>query len=46
MDIDEYLERNFLNMPLEPPLFYNWEIGIRFELGDPYEKSESYGKKK
>jgi hypothetical protein len=35
--IDEYLESNFSNLKLRPPLFYNWKFGIRFELGDPNE---------
>lgn len=37
MRIDEYLESNFSNLKLRPPLFYNWKFGIRFELGDPNE---------
>ncbi|PGY13199.1 DUF3885 domain-containing protein [Bacillus sp. AFS031507] len=40
MLLDEYLDRNFPNLPICPPLFYNWNIGIRFELGDPKEEND------
>lgn len=30
-----YLNNHFPNLKLCPPLFYNWNIGIRFELGNP-----------
>jgi hypothetical protein len=32
--------KNFPGLSLEPPLFYNWNIGIRFELGDPNEEND------
>ncbi|MGG1663393.1 DUF3885 domain-containing protein [Brevibacillus sp. NRS-1366] len=38
MQIDEYLDSNFSNLKLRPPLFYNWKFGIRFELRDPNEE--------
>nr|WP_154319282.1 DUF3885 domain-containing protein [Metabacillus idriensis] len=31
--INDYKKENFSNLSLRPPLFYNWEIAIRFELG-------------
>ncbi|WP_270182020.1 DUF3885 domain-containing protein [Alkalihalobacillus sp. CinArs1] len=27
------MESNYPNLELKPPLFYNWDIGIRFQLG-------------
>ncbi|AZB44851.1 DUF3885 domain-containing protein [Bacillus sp. FJAT-42376] len=27
------MNKNFPNLKLSPPLFYSWDIGIRFELG-------------
>lgn len=35
-DFQDYLQLNLHGISLEPPIFYNSEIGIRFELGDPY----------
>ena len=29
----DFMNENFPNLNLRPPIFYNWEIGIRFELG-------------
>ncbi|WP_082919449.1 DUF3885 domain-containing protein [Cytobacillus oceanisediminis] len=36
------MEVNFPNLKLRPPLFYNWDIGIRFELGVDYDSDEIY----
>lgn len=33
MLLNDYMNEIFPNLYLRPPLFYNWEIGIRFELG-------------
>jgi len=33
MLLNDFMNDNFPNLQLSPPLFYNWEIGIRFELG-------------
>jgi len=33
--------KNFPGLSLEPPLFYNWNIGICFELGDPNEVDDN-----
>lgn len=34
------MEERFPNLWLAPPLFYNWEIGLRFELGNPKEEDD------
>ena len=31
--IKNYMKNRFKNLVLEPPLFYSWSVGIRFELG-------------
>lgn len=33
--LDRYLNDKFPGLELESPLFYNADIGIRFEIGDP-----------
>lgn len=33
--LDRYLNEKFPGLKLESPLFYNADIGIRFEIGDP-----------
>lgn len=33
MALDKYMQKEFPNLKLRPPLFYNWNIGIRFKLG-------------
>lgn len=33
--LDKYLEEYFPNLELASPLFYNTDIGIRFEVGNP-----------
>ena len=30
-----YLESDFANLQIQKPLFYNWPIGLRFEIGPP-----------
>lgn len=45
MAINYFLKENFPNLKLRPPLFYNWDIGIRFELGNPDDEDvETYMK--
>lgn len=39
MPLNDYLNDKFPNMKLRPPLFYNWDFGIRFELGNPDEEN-------
>ena len=31
--IKNYIKNKFKNLILEPPLFYSWSVGIRFEIG-------------
>jgi hypothetical protein len=42
-NLNTFLNENFKGLKLEPPLFYSWENGIRFEIGEPgipfYEKA-------
>ncbi|QCR31010.1 DUF3885 domain-containing protein [Lysinibacillus sp. SGAir0095] len=40
MKLEDYMEKSFPNLFLTPPLFYNWEIGLRFELGNPKEEND------
>ncbi|MEK4370030.1 DUF3885 domain-containing protein [Paenibacillus sp. FSL R5-0473] len=35
MDLKTYLAEHFPNLILKPPLFYAWDVSIRFELGNP-----------
>jgi hypothetical protein len=37
MQLPEYISTTFPGLRLTPPLFYNWPIGIRFELGTDQE---------
>jgi hypothetical protein len=38
MNLTDFMNENFPNLELKPPLFYNWNIGIRFELGVDYDR--------
>ena len=41
--MNSYLEKNFPKLKIEKPLFYNWPIGLRFEIGqDEIELSDEY----
>jgi hypothetical protein len=42
MFLNDYLNQNFPNLNLRPPLFYNWKIGIRFELGVECDREYHY----
>ncbi len=42
MFLNHYMNKNFPNLELRPPLFYSWEIGIRFELGVDYDSDYAY----
>ncbi|SES12119.1 DUF3885 domain-containing protein [Psychrobacillus sp. OK032] len=33
MDLEQFMGSNYPNLMLRPPLFYEWDIGVRFELG-------------
>ena len=46
MTLSDYMNQIFPDLTIRPPLFYNWNIGIRFELGNPNDKDvESYMKR-
>jgi len=41
--MNSYLDEKFPNLKIEKPLFYNWSIGLRFEIGqDELEVSDEY----
>ncbi len=40
MTLDKYMEVKFPNLELRPPLFYNWDVSIRFELGVDYDSNK------
>ncbi|MEW9109591.1 MAG: DUF3885 domain-containing protein [Cytobacillus gottheilii] len=42
MQVDQFMESNFSGLALRPPLFYHWDVGIRFELGVDYEFDNIY----
>lgn len=42
MRLKEYMLETFPNLELEPPLFYNGAIGIRFRLGVDYDCNNIY----
>lgn len=42
MLLKDFMNENFPNLELRPPLFYSWKIGIRFELGVDYDSDYAY----
>lgn len=42
LQLEEYMKEKFPNLELKPPLFYNWNISIRFELGVEWDKAYDY----
>lgn len=42
MILNDFMNENFPNLELRPPLFYSWKIGIRFELGVDYDSDYAY----
>lgn len=42
MLLNDFMNENFPNLELRPPLFYSWKIGIRFELGVDYDSDYAY----
>ncbi len=42
MLLERYIQEKYPNLELRPPLFYNWDIGIRFELGVDYDAEYAY----
>ncbi len=39
MKLNDFMQETFPNLALRPPLFYSWDMGIRFELGVNWKKS-------
>lgn len=42
MQLNDFMNENYPNLQLRPPLFYSWDIGIRFELGVDWKKEYDY----
>ncbi|MCM3453870.1 DUF3885 domain-containing protein [Heyndrickxia oleronia] len=42
MQLNEFMHKNYPNLDLRPPLFYSWDIGIRFELGVEWKRDYDY----
>ncbi|WP_216831413.1 DUF3885 domain-containing protein [Alkalihalobacterium elongatum] len=42
MHLKEFMNDHFPNLEFRPPLFYSWEIGLRFELGVNYDSDNVY----
>jgi hypothetical protein len=42
MLLKDFVNENFPNLELRPPLFYSWDIGIRFELGVEWKREYDY----
>jgi hypothetical protein len=42
MLLNDFMNENFTNLELTPPLFYSWDIGIRFELGVEWKREYDY----
>ena len=38
----DHMNEKFPNLNIRPSLFYNWEIGIRFELGVYWNREHHY----
>ncbi|WP_243510280.1 DUF3885 domain-containing protein [Priestia filamentosa] len=45
MLLKDYMHKTFPNLELRPPLFYSWDVGIRFELGVEGEGEYAYPNK-
>lgn len=42
MQLKDFMNENYRNLELRPPLFYSWGTGIRFELGVGWKKEDVY----
>ncbi|PLS01807.1 DUF3885 domain-containing protein [Neobacillus cucumis] len=42
MKLSHFINKNFPNLELRPPLFYSWDIGIRFELGVEWKREYDF----
>ncbi|SFS45531.1 DUF3885 domain-containing protein [Marininema halotolerans] len=44
INLDDYMENNFSGLKLMSPLFYNYEIGLRFEMSEEGIKEQVYSR--
>jgi hypothetical protein len=42
MLLNDFMYETFPELELKPPLFYSWDIGIRFELGVEWKREYDY----
>jgi hypothetical protein len=42
MKVNEFMNETFPTLELKPPLFYSWDIGIRFELGVEWKREYDF----
>jgi len=42
MQLHDFMRENYPHLQLRPPLFYSWDIGIRFELGVDWKNEYHY----
>lgn len=42
MKLTDFMNENFHGLELRPPLFYSWDIGIRFELGVEWKREYNW----
>lgn len=42
MLLNDFMSESFPNLELRPPVFYSWDVGIRFELGVGWKKEYIY----
>lgn len=42
MQLNDFMHKTFPHLELRPPLFYSWDIGIRFELGVEWKREYDY----
>lgn len=45
MRLNNFMHENYPDLELRPPLFYSWNIGIRFELGVEWGNESNYPNK-
>jgi hypothetical protein len=42
MKLSDFMQETYPDLELRPPLFYSWDIGIRFELGVEWKREYDY----
>lgn len=42
MKLSDFMQEHYPNLELRPPLFYSWNIAIRFELGVEWKREYDY----